>query len=171
MKKRCNRNLGAAVVFIGYGVLMLYLLFARNRTEAGELSYWQQVAGNVNHIPFRTILNYWDILARPEYYLSKWEAAAIYEQQARFAVVNLLGNIVMFIPFGFFLPKLWQKLQKLYRTFLTAAGVIVLIELTQLLTLRGSCDVDDLILNLFGVTAGYVFWRFWRCIVRKNMLT
>ena len=36
--------------------------------------------------------------------------------------------------------------------------IIVSIELTQWLSLLGSCDVDDLILNLVGTTLGFAVW-------------
>lgn len=61
----------------------------------------------------------------------------------------------MFIPLGFFLPKLWQKQRKLWRTLLTTALIILLVELTQMFTLVGTCDTDDLILNTLGAAIGY----------------
>ena len=39
-----------------------------------------------------------------------------------------------------------------------SAGLIVCVELVQLVTLLGHCDVDDLILNLIGVSMGYLLW-------------
>lgn len=159
MKKHCKKSNAALVLFVGYCALMLYLLFIRNRTGQSDLPYWQQVMDNYNLNPLRTISNYWDVLSRPEYYMTKWGSAAVYEQQARFAVVNLVGNVLMFIPLGFFLPLLWKKMQRIWKTFLLTGMLIVLVEMTQLLTLRGSCDVDDLILNLSGVIVGYVLWR------------
>ncbi len=170
MKKQHRKN-GTVrrLLFVCYGAVMLYLLFVRGRGPVGALSYWEQVAGNYNLTPLHTISNYWDILTRPEYYLEKFGAVSIYRTQARIAVVNLLGNVVMFIPLGFFLPLVWKKLRKLWKSFLTAAGMILLVELVQMLTLRGSCDIDDLILNLCGVVIGYVLWRmvYFLCCKRK----
>ena len=39
---------------------------------------------------------------------------------------------------------------------LTCTALILTIELVQLLTLLGSFDVDDIILNLGGMTVGYI---------------
>ena len=64
----------------------------------------------------------------------------------------------MFTPLGFFLPCIWDSLQKFRRCIFCVVGVIVLIELIQLFTLLGSCDIDDLILNVVGAAAGY--WLF-----------
>lgn len=160
MRKRSESSIKVVrLLLVGYGILMLYLLFVRGRSAVAGIPYWQQVADNYSIVPFHTISNYWDILARPEHYLQKWEAAAIYKQQAKFAIVNLVGNVVMFIPLGAFLPTIWEKLQRFWKALLTASGAIVAVELAQLLSLRGSCDVDDLILNLCGVALGYILWR------------
>lgn len=165
-KQHSNHDTTKRLLLVLYGAVMLYLLFVRGRSIVSELPYWQRVAMNCNLTPLHTIRNYWDILARPDHYLDKWEAAAIYREQAKHAIVNLLGNVVMFIPLGCFLPAVWQKLRKFWKSLLTGAAVIISIELTQLLSLRGSCDVDDLILNLVGIAIGYVLWRivhFARC--------
>ena len=147
------------LLLVCYGAMMLYLLFVRGRSIESELPYWQRIAINYNLVPFSTVWKYWDILARPEYYLEKFVAYAIYKAQAEAAIVNLVGNVVMFIPLGYFLPAIWQKLRKLGKTVLTGAVIIVLIEVAQLLSLRGYCDIDDLILNVLGIMAGYLFWR------------
>ena len=64
----------------------------------------------------------------------------------------------MFIPLGFCLPWVHARLRRWWKTLLVSAGVILCVELTQLVTLLGHCDVDDLILNLIGVTMGYLLW-------------
>ena len=167
-KQRNNHNTLKRLLLVCYGAIMLYLLFVRGRGVESALSYWERVLLNYNLEPFHTIRNYWDILARPEYYLEKWEAYAIYKAQATAAIVNLVGNVVMFVPLGCLLPTVWEKLRKFLMTVLAGAGIIVAIELTQLLTLRGSCDVDDLILNLCGIVVGYVLWRIVHLIRYKR---
>lgn len=162
--KRSNHDVRMRLLFVGYGVLMLYLLFVRGRSIESDLSYWQQIARNYNLIPLDTIRDYWDILVRPKHYIEKWEAASIYKEQVKFAVVNLAGNVVMFIPIGMFLPTIWHNMRRLWKVLLTSAGVIFVIEITQLLSLRGSCDVDDLILNLCGIAVGYVLWQSIHCL-------
>ena len=42
------------------------------------------------------------------------------------------------------------------KVMLISAVVISVIELTQMFTLRGYCDIDDLILNEAGVALGYL---------------
>ena len=145
------------ILFLLYGALMLWLLFFQSARipDYGTASYWQQVKSNLNLTPLRTVGNYLHVLTNREYYLEKWGFASIYAFQARQAVINLGGNVGMFIPLGLFLPWVFTNLRKAWKTLLTAAGIIILVEVLQLFTLLGSCDVDDLILNLVGVWLGY----------------
>ena len=154
MKKKRLWN----VLFCLYTLVMLWLLFDRDQGGSG-LPYWDRVANNLNLRPFRTVGNYMDVLLRKEYYMEKWGAASIYAYQARHAVINLLGNIVMFVPLGFLLPKVSPRQRKLWRCLLTTAMMIALVEMAQLFSLRGSCDVDDLILNVLGAAIGYCVYK------------
>lgn len=133
-------------LFLAYCGLMLWLLFDRSRAAEG-VPYWEQVARNNNLRPFHTVMLYARLLASSRRGLVK------------LAIVNLLGNVVMFVPLGFFLPRILPRLRKLWRTLLACAGIVTTVELIQLFTLVGSCDVDDLILNLVGAALGYGFFR------------
>jgi glycopeptide antibiotics resistance protein len=61
----------------------------------------------------------------------------------------------MFLPLGWFVPKVFPRLRKFWKTLLVCAGVVIVIEVTQLIALVGTCDVDDLILNVAGICLGY----------------
>ncbi len=168
VRKQNRRNPVVALFFLGYAALMLYLLFVRNRVGTQELPYWQQVQNNYNLDPFHTVRNYWDVLTRPEYYLEKWEVYSVYLFQAKTAAINILGNIAMFIPLGTFLPALWPKLQKAWKTLLAALLSILAVEIIQLFSLLGRCDIDDLLLNMAGIAVGYALWRLCRWILQKR---
>lgn len=133
-------------VFALYCVLMAWLLFARERLVTEE--YWTQLAENVNLVPFRTVRRYFKLLAGSYSYGLKYHA-----------MINLLGNMVLFLPLGVFLPFLWQDFRSLWRCILKGGVVVVCVELTQLFLLVGRCDVDDLMLNVFGIAAGYGVFR------------
>ena len=145
-------------LFCLYAAVMLWLLFDRDNSGSG-LPYWDQVLNNLNLRPFRTISNYLDVLTRRDYYLEKWGFASIYAYQARHAAINLAGNVVMFVPLGFLLPKVSARQRKLWRTMLTTALLVMLVEMVQLFSLRGSCDVDDVILNVLGAVIGYGIYK------------
>ena len=161
-KKRKKQTDTAAVLFGIYGIIMLYLLFIRGRTAVEGVPYWEQVLSNYNLTPFHTIHNYWHILTNKAYYMEKWGAAPIYRYNARHAFINLAGNVVMFLPLGALLPAASGKLRQFFRTFFASLGLILTVEVLQLFTLLGSCDVDDLILNMAGVILGYLLWKLCR---------
>ena len=69
---------------------------------------------------------------------------------------NVLLNIAMFMPLGFLLPLMGERFRKWYITIPTAFGASALIELVQLASNRGVCDVDDLFCNSLGGMIGYV---------------
>ncbi|MCD8115763.1 MAG: VanZ family protein [Oscillospiraceae bacterium] len=76
------------------------------------------------------------------------------------AIYNLLGNFIPFIPFGFLLPKAYDKLDSAAKIFGVGVASIVFIELFQLVTRLGSFDVDDIIMNTIGIMCGYLFFRW-----------
>lgn len=81
---------------------------------------------------------------------------------------NLIGNILVFIPFGFLLPKAYSKCGKWWRTFYCAAGFVMCIELFQLFSAFGAFDVDDILLNVYGAMMGYFIFSAFRK-VRKEI--
>jgi len=69
-------------------------------------------------------------------------------------MINLVGNVGVFVPYGVLLPLLLKKEKPLKLLFVFLGGVFVL-ETLQLLTKRGSWDIDDFILNAVGFLLGY----------------
>ena len=64
--------------------------------------------------------------------------------------------MVLFIPIGFLLPRIWPKLRNFFLFVLVCTASILLVESVQLFALLGSFDVDDIILNLGGMITGYI---------------
>lgn len=76
---------------------------------------------------------------------------------------NLVGNILVFMPYGFLLPKAYSRCGKWWRVFYCATGFVMCIELFQLFSAFGAFDVDDILLNVSGAMAGYgLFWALKR---------
>lgn len=123
--------------FAAYCVVLAVLLFGRT-----------QMAGAVNLQPMETVCRYLRLL-RGDYRL----------ELRLIAVVNLVGNMVLFVPMGYYLPRLWPKTRRLWRCLLLGAAIIMCVELVQLTARVGSCDVDDVLLNLPGIAVGYGLYR------------
>ncbi|SHE63252.1 VanZ family protein [Chryseobacterium sp. OV279] len=78
-------------------------------------------------------------------------------------VIIVLGNIVMFIPFGF-LGWIFPQLRDLKILMYTFMASIVIVEALQYFTRMGIFEVDDILLNTLGV---YLGWLLCRCIEKK----
>lgn len=128
-------------LFIAYGAVMLWLLFVRERGP--QLPFWEHFGTHVNLVPLHTIRSFLRLLTTGR------------ESLVRIAAVNLAGNVVLFVPLGFLLPQVLPGMGKFWRTLLLSAGMICMVEILQLLFRVGSCDIDDLILNLLGASLGY----------------
>ena len=66
----------------------------------------------------------------------------------------LVGNVLMFVPLGFFLPFITRKIT-LKNISLISVAVLLVVEVFQLV-LERSFDVDDLICNFVGIIVGYL---------------
>ncbi len=72
-------------------------------------------------------------------------------------LINFLGNIIVFIPFGFFIPLLWKVSNK--KVVFIGFCFSLFIEISQLFLTRYT-DVDDLILNTIGVLIGLFMYKY-----------
>lgn len=78
---------------------------------------------------------------------------------------NIIGNIVMFLPFGFFAALLWKTFNG-KRALALGLGLTCCIECCQAFMGR-VFDVDDIILNALGVFCGYLLWALLRRLAPK----
>lgn len=146
--RRTAAQILTRILFLGYCAVMIWLLFGQ-RLDRENIGF-----DNLNLIPFATLKLYTNLLqnSKDPFLL-------------RHAFINLVGNVVMFIPLGYFLPALWPRLRQFFSILLSAVAIIVFIELCQYFSNLGSCDVDDFILNIPGVLVG---WGIYRLQMRKS---
>jgi glycopeptide antibiotics resistance protein len=72
--------------------------------------------------------------------------------------INIIGNILMFVPVGIVWPICFKELDNIKKTVLAGFGFTLLIELIQLPFFDRCSDVDDLILNTTGAAIGAVIY-------------
>jgi len=88
-----------------------------------------------------------------------------YNITSRLFIKNVLGNMLMILPFGFF-ASFYLKSEKLTLPLLLTLIASISIEVVQLLIGR-VFDVDDIILNVLGGMLGYLFYLVMRKIGEK----
>jgi glycopeptide antibiotics resistance protein len=83
---------------------------------------------------------------------------------------NVIGNILLFVPYGFLLPLIFQKRVIFFDVFYSAFLLSVSFELFQLITRTGQFDIDDIILNTTGGMLGYPLLRLLEIGVEKKKI-
>lgn len=76
--------------------------------------------------------------------------------------MNIIGNICMFIPVGIVWPVCFKELNKLWKILLAGFGFSLFIEISQLFFYERCTDVDDLLMNTFGVFIGILLYYIFR---------
>lgn len=144
-RRRIQR--AGAALFALYLIVLVYLLFfAEDFGRGTDAKY------SCNLVPFREIGRFWRYAG-----VVGWKAS----------LINIGGNVAAFVPFGALLPLFGRK----WRGFFKITGLTALfsatVEITQLLTRTGICDVDDVILNTLGGALGYALFAACNGIRRK----
>ena len=124
------------VLFCLYIILLVYFLFfaeGYGRVPLQEREY------RYNLVPFQEIRRFW-----------------IYREKVGFlaAFLNLAGNVIGFLPFGFIVPVMHKKMESFWKVSLLGFMFSLCVETIQLITKVGCFDVDDLILNTLGAMIG-----------------
>ena len=90
------------------------------------------------------------------------DLVATYHENGIWMVLYLVvGNIVWFVPFGFLLPVIWQKL-KSYYTIPLGFLLSLVIETSQFILKKGMFEIDDLVLNTLGTAIGCLIYKIYR---------
>ena len=132
------------VLFAAYLILLFYFLFCseglgRASTEA-EYRYNLTLFREIKRfIEYRHVLGY------------------------KAVFLNVVGNVIAFMPFGFLLPPLMNYKTNWFVTTIWAFLFSLFVETIQLFFRLGSFDVDDMLLNTIGGLLGYII-----CILLKG---
>lgn len=134
------------ILFVLYIVFIIYfLIFSDWYGRTGEMQEYRY-----NLVLFREIRRFWNYR----------------DQIGLFAMfTNLFGNVIIFMPFGFFMPMA-SRYRSCFSAVFYSFGLSLCVETFQLLTRVGSFDVDDLLLNTVGGLAGYVIFAI--CAVIRS---
>jgi glycopeptide antibiotics resistance protein len=145
LKVEKTRKFIAFTAFAVYIIILLRLAVFRD----DFLSYGLFRHGTFNIVPLAA-------------YLKLYSTHAYY-----FMFIQFAGNIGWFIPFGFLLPFITVRFGTLKPILLFGFLLSFIIELSQFAFGTGVTELDDLILNTFGVAVGFWLYRLYRRISKK----
>ena len=126
--KKKIKKYSQIIVFIYYFILIFNMVFFARFSNIN--SY--------NLIPFNTIID------------------AINTGSLYYIVIDILGNLLIFIPLEYFIIELF-KVKKLFSNVMISTGVILLIEIFQYVFKLGVFDIDDIILSVSGMMLFYIY--------------
>ena len=135
------------VLFVLYIIFVFYfLLISEIYGRTGEMQEY-----HYNLILFKEIKRFWNYR----------------NQLGIFATAtNLLGNVIIFLPFGFFMAMA-SKYRSFLSTVIYSFSLSLTIELSQLFMKEGCSDVDDLLLNTIGGMIGFLAFSICN-VMRRN---
>lgn len=144
-----TKRIVCKVIFVAYLALLVYFLFFAEML--GRNAVMQDFRYNLE--PFREIRRF-----------------VRYAQQLGFVTVflNLVGNVLIFIPFGYFTGLFQRGRVSFIQGVLWSFDLTMAVELLQLVTKAGCFDVDDLMLNTLGGAIGILLYKIQRAFSRKK---
>ena len=92
-----------------------------------------------------------------DYNLVPFKEIMRYHWGSRLFIKNVIGNFIMFLPFGFFISY-FIKAKKIYLVFCLVLFASLCIEVTQY-SIGRVFDVDDILLNVLGGVSGYFIYK------------
>lgn len=132
------------VLYIGFIIYFLIFSDWYGRTTTGMEEY------HYNLVLLKEIRRFWEYR----------------DQLGMFAMfTNLFGNVLIFMPFGFFMPMA-SKYRSFFSTLFWSFSLSLGVESFQLISKVGSFDVDDILLNTIGGVLGYLVFAICAAIRR-----
>ncbi|RWR05282.1 VanZ family protein [Siminovitchia fortis] len=141
MKKIVRIVFCISFVFYLFGLLIVLFLGSRGSLWS-DLTMLEYIRYSSNIVPFKTINTY-------------FKAMVDGSMNMDIPVKNLVGNFILFLPMGIYLPIFFRKINKAGIFFLSMMTMLFIVEVIQLVTRRGSFDIDDFILNILGALIGF----------------
>ena len=126
-----KRELLLLTVYVSIVVIARFTFYPFNSVEPLTINFQRLTPIKANLVPFTTLFDEYD----------GW-------------LLNLIGNVLMFIPVGVFWPLCFKKLDSIWKVTLAGCGFSLIIELLQLLCRFRTTDINDLILNTLGAFLG-----------------
>ncbi len=146
-KKKKRLRLLGKFLFVVYIIFLLYfLIFSDWYGRSGVMEEY-----HYNLVFFREIRRFWEYREL----LGFW------------SVVNLFGNVFIFVPLGFFEPMASYR-RSFLGTVFDGFLISMLVEVFQFISKVGRFDVDDLLLNTLGVILGYLIFLLCNRIRRRH---
>lgn len=154
--KKCVRH------EVPINLLFIYFLYLAQMTIF-PLNIGIPIERGVNLIPFETIMRFFPIL------LKDGLISSSLRPHLNAGAINIVGNIIVFIPVGALIPQIGRRVRTFKVTILLGFASSLAIEVLQFLFADGRImDIDDLLLNTLGVAIGWVVYKTIRYLINDR---
>ncbi len=121
-----QKKLNIILLIITYSILLFLTLFVRSKYDTYKYDF--------------------------SFYLLEWFTKMF---TSKVIFINLIGNLVLFMPLGFILSTINKgKIKRIILNIILGIGIIVVLEFCQFITKRGVLDLMDILLNSIGLIIG-----------------
>ncbi len=137
------------LIYITYFLFMAKILLFKNVPLGEIFGSDRYISRQLAIVPFQSIMKYYNSG-------NLWAS-----------VLNVIGNIVIFIPFGVYL-MMYTKKNTSTKAVSTVFFTSLAVEVVQFVLDIGIADVDDIILNVLGGVVGVCCYKFLKLIFKDN---
>lgn len=144
-----QKRLISVVFFLYLLFIIRVIVFKYPMSQMQEIvNSWQKDVvleglNTANFVPFKTIKMY----------------IQYYDLPGLRSFSNLFGNVLVFVPVGIMLPIVHRASKNIIVAIFNTLLFVIGIEVFQLFSNFGAFDVDDIILNMFGVLIGSCIYK------------
>ncbi len=124
-----------------YVLLLAQILIFKNVSPQDILSADRYIYRTFNFIPFKSIIGYF------------------HGKNIWISLMNVVGNIVIFVPLGIYF-QIFCRNKKILSSVLLVFAFSLFVEVAQGFLAIGATDVDDVILNTLGGAVGVLIYKF-----------
>ncbi len=142
------------LVLIVYIFLLAKILLFKYVSPFELFSVERIATRTYNLIPFKSIYEY----------LFSTHLAII------FALTNVVGNIIIFIPLGMYL-QVFKRNKKIFDCITLICVISLCVEVTQYILGIGAFDIDDIILNTMGGLLGIFIYKIIYLVLKEENKT
>ena len=143
------------VIALIFSIILIVLM--RKKYKARKVTYCQAIACII--LPIYVFLLFASLVFSRETLEIRrfnlkifWTEIAILSGETKY-IQTLLQNLLMLMPFGVLFPIVVKEKKNM--TLFVGGIISVMLEVLQLVTKTGLCEIDDVIHNTLGVVIGY----------------
>jgi len=172
----------SGILEIGLNLLPLYLFIIFDLLRREELTYFQMFIKSSFYVYLFAVLYLtiffvvfrdltWEGVAENLDFRFTYQAGlnltpfTIYKYYSVFDR-QIIGNLIMLLPLGIYLPLLYKKLSTFIRVIVISILFSISIESVQLISNYRGTDIDDVILNSIGAGLGFIIYKTIKSFVK-----